>query len=391
MNTKVLLVDDEPNVLEAYRRNLRKRFTITTALSGAEGLAAIKAGGPFAVIVSDMRMPEMDGIEFLAKAKQQAPDTVRIMLTGNADQQTAVNAVNQGDIFKFLNKPCSPEQLTATLQSAIHQYQLVKAEQELLENTLKASIETLAEMLSLASPEVFGRTTRLKRHMKACAKILHLPNLWELESAALLSQIGCITLPDELTKKVLSLASLSDEEADLYKRHPLVGAQLIAKIPRLETIAATVKYQHKYYDGSGVPDDPLAGEEIPIGARIMRLLLDFDTLETAGLKGPAAVDKLRQRSGKYDPRILDAFAKFLTQQLGAQEQQISVAQLSSEMILAEDVYTKNGALLVCKGQQVSDSVAERLTNFWHNGHISNTVKVLIVRQQQDSTVAQKSG
>lgn len=382
MTAKVLLVDDEANVLEAYRRNLRNQFVITTALSGAEGLSALQSQGPFAVIVSDMRMPEMDGVEFLVNAKKIAPETVRIMLTGNADQQTAVDAVNKGDVFKFLNKPCSPEDMSAALESAVTQYQLIKAEQEVLENTLKASIETLAEVLSLVSPEVFGRTTRLKRHMEECAKILQLPNLWELESAALLSQLGCVTLPDELTKKVLSLSSLDKEESELYNRHPLMGAQLIGKIPRLETIAESVKYQNKYYDGSGSPEDNIQGEDLPIGARILRLLLDYDTLQTAGLKGGAALDKLKQRAGKYDPRVLDAFDRFLTRELGAQEQEVPVAQLTSEMILAEDVYTRGGTLLVCKGQQVSESVAERLTNFWHNGNINNKIKVIIVRNTE---------
>lgn len=376
MTEKILLVDDEPNVLDAYRRNLRKQFDLTTASRGAEGIEILKSQGPFAVIVSDMRMPEMDGVEFLMGAKKIAPDTVRMMLTGNADQQTAIDAVNKGDVFRFLNKPCPPEDLAQALNDAMKQYQLINAEKAVLENTLKASIETLAEVLSLISPQIFGRTTRIKRYMLECAKRLQLPNLWELESAALMSQMGCVTLPEELTKKVLGLSSLSEEENRQYHQHPLLGAQLISKIPRMEAVADAIKYQHKYFDGSGTPDDPIRGEEIPVGARILRILIDYDTLETAGLKGSAAIDKLRRRTDKYDPKVLDAFSAFLDEELGAQVQEVSVHQLSKTMILAQDVLTRNGALLVCKGQQITDSVAERLTNFCRNGAIDNKIQVV---------------
>ncbi|MCF7982068.1 MAG: response regulator [Pseudomonadales bacterium] len=386
MSKNILFVDDESNVLDAYRRNLRKQFNITTATSGAEGLTAIQTQGPFAVIVSDMRMPEMDGVEFLIKAKSLAPDTIRMMLTGNADQQTAIDAVNKGDVFRFLNKPCSPEDMAHSLSEAVKQYQLINAEKAVLENTLKASIETLAEVLSLISPDVFGRTTRIKRYMLACAKLLGLPNLWEFESAALMSQMGCVTLPEELTKKALSLSRLNEEELEQYNRHPLLGAQLIAKIPRMERVADSIKYQHKYYDGSGSPADAIQGEDIPIGARILRVLLDYDLLETAGLRGNAALEKLKRRGGKYDPTVLAAFEQFLNEELGAQEQEVSVTQLNDAMILAEDVITKGGTLLMCKGQQTSESVAERLTNFWHNGAIDNKVKVFLIKNTGDEEV-----
>lgn len=378
MNDKVLFVDDEPHVLDAYRRNLRKQFSISTALSGAEGLQLVESEGPFAVVVSDMRMPEMNGIEFLSSLKKKAPDTVRMMLTGNADQQTAVDAVNDGDVFRFLNKPCSPEDMAHSLNTGIEQYRLINAEREVLENTLKGSIEALAEVLSLVSPEVFGRTTRIKRHMQECAKILQLPNAWELESAAMLSQMGCVTLPEELTKKVLSHSSLDDEESQLYNRHPLMGAELIAKIPRMEAVADSIKYQHKYFDGTGSPADDIKGEDIPIGARILRLLLDFDLLETAGLHASVALDKLRTRSEKYDPQVIDALASILNQDIDSQEKEVSVTQLNTSMVLAQDVYTDSGTLLVCKGQQISQSVAERLLNFWRNGSIEEKMQVLVL-------------
>ena len=136
MSTKILCVDDDASILAAYQRNLRKQFPIDVALGGQEGLDAMANKGPYAVIVADMQMPGMNGVQFLTRAEEIAPDTVRIMLTGNADQKTAADAVNQGHVFRFLTKPCAPEELALMLSAALKQYRLVTAERELLEKTL---------------------------------------------------------------------------------------------------------------------------------------------------------------------------------------------------------------------------------------------------------------
>src|SRR5579862_8246205 len=133
MQERILCVDDEANILAAHQRNLRKQFALEVALGPDEGLAVLERNGPFAVVVSDMRMPVMNGVEFLSRVKQKWPDTVRMVLTGNADVSNAIQSVNQGNIFRFLTKPCPTEQFTHALQDGIAQYQLIKAERELLE------------------------------------------------------------------------------------------------------------------------------------------------------------------------------------------------------------------------------------------------------------------
>jgi len=142
MAEKILCVDDDPNVLSALERTLRKQYAIHTAEGAEEGIKAIEAEGPFAVIVSDLRMPGMDGIQFLAHVKEIAPDSVRIMLTGHADLKVSIEAVNEGNIFRFLTKPCPPEKLSKALDAGIELYRLVKAEKELLESTLRGSVST---------------------------------------------------------------------------------------------------------------------------------------------------------------------------------------------------------------------------------------------------------
>ncbi|NTV75314.1 MAG: response regulator, partial [Holophaga sp.] len=178
MSPKVLLVDDDPNILAAYTRTLRKRFQFDTAQGGDEALVCIRDSEPYGVILSDMRMPGMDGIQFLSRAKELSPDSVRIMLTGNADQNTAIEAVNQGNIFRFLTKPCDPDTLALSLEAGLKQYQLVTAERELVEGTLKGSLALLVDLLSIADPVAFARSQHLAPLAQKIAKAMDLESPW---------------------------------------------------------------------------------------------------------------------------------------------------------------------------------------------------------------------
>ena len=174
MPDKVLFVDDEMNVLSAFRRHLRHDYEVETATSGAEALELCETKGPFAVVVADMNMPGMDGVSLLSEIKQKYPDTIRIMLTGNATQKVAIDAVNEGSIFRFLTKPCPPEILQQVLEAGTRQYQLVTAEKELLEKTLSGSIRMLTDMLSLTNPLAFSLSSRLRLIVQHVVKELKL-------------------------------------------------------------------------------------------------------------------------------------------------------------------------------------------------------------------------
>ena len=149
---RVLFVDDEPSVLDGIRRTLRKQVDIQTAAGGADGLRIMQEAGPFALVVSDMRMPGMSGPQFLAKVREQAPETVRMILSGQADFQATIAAVNEGHIYRFLSKPCPGDQLFAAITDGLNQYRLITAEKVLLEQTLSGSVKMLIEILGLVSP-----------------------------------------------------------------------------------------------------------------------------------------------------------------------------------------------------------------------------------------------
>jgi response regulator RpfG family c-di-GMP phosphodiesterase len=375
-NKKILFVDDDQNILDSFRRNLYDTFDVVTALSGEEGLKAIETQGPFAVIVSDYRMPVMDGIKFLSEALKLAPDTIRIMLTGHADLQAAIDAVNEGNLFRFLLKPCPHKDLLKTIYAGIEQYRLVTAEKELLEKTLHGSIKVLSDILSIVNPIAFSHSARARSLATKIAKRLKLDNLWEVEIAAMLSQIGCVTIPTAILKKKYSGQQLAVEQEEMYLEHPLSGRNLLKNIPRLEKVAEGIIYQEKRYDGGGVPEDGIKGEQIPVLGRILKVVLDYDLLKLNGNSDLEAFNTMKARSQWYDPVILKALEEECFDENRVLEvKEIRIEELLIGMTIAEDILSKNGVLLVPGGQEISEALKQRLLNYRRFSGIKEPIKI----------------
>jgi len=373
---KVLFVDDETHVLSTIRRGLAEDFEVHTADSGARALEILESE-PFSVIVADCRMPKMDGIELLSRVSRERPDVVRVMLTGNTDQQTAVQALNTGEIFKFLNKPCDTEFLRSSVRQAVRQHELVTAEKQLLEQTLHGSIKALGELLSIAKPEAFGRTDRIRRKARELASLVPDVKLWELETAALLSQLGCIRLPPQLLDKVAHGKALNAEERAEFAAHATVGAELIARIPRLEYVAQIVLYQNKNYDGSGWPHDDAKGDRLPLEARILRTVMIHDELASQGLSEVKIIADLTQTKGRIDPGLLAALEQSARGASSSSERRVLPNELEAGMILKEDVKTDSGTMLLCRGAEVTQGFREHLKKLQESGLVTKRFLVAV--------------
>ncbi len=374
---EILFVDDEPRTLQAFERQLKKRFSIRTAGSASEALNILQADGPCAVIISDMRMPGMDGIQLLSLVKDLYPDMVRVMLTGNADQETAIEAVNSGEIFRFLTKPSTSEALTISLESALRQYRLNTAEKELLNQTLKGSVEVLCELLSLANATAFSSGYRIKKTVLEVANNLQLDRLWQYEIAALMSRIGCVTIPDDILRKIQTGGDLTRKEREMYQNHPNIGAKLIGKIPRLEHVAAMIQSQMRPYDTYDEEPGMLLTEEEKIGAQILKATIDHDYLLLQGLSHVDALRTMEMRQGAYNPEIL----RILTDKEVATER-VRIVTLNFEdiipgMVADEDILAKNGALIIPRGQEITWSVIQGLTNFLEHLGIRDPIRVRV--------------
>ena len=304
MRERILFVDDDANVLEAYQRKLQQALPVYTALGPHLGLRTLREKGPFAVVVADMNMPLMNGVEFLKNVRELSPDTVRMMLTGNSDVKTAMDAVNDGAVFRFLTKPCPSKLMGDSLVAAIEQHRLITAEKELLEGTLKGTAELLTEILSWVNPEAFGRTLQLRNTALGLAAKLNVKNEWEIGLAATLSQLGVMAIPQEILAKVSEGIELTNEEKLTLDSVPAVGHDLIERIPRLGDVAKIILYQQKRFCGEGFPDDATKENDIPVGARIMKVASDFHALRATGKSRQECLSEMKERDGWYDPSII---------------------------------------------------------------------------------------
>src|ERR1700737_4759461 len=250
----ILCVDDEPAVLEGLKLTLRRRFDVATATSGVEGLAVLEQNGGAAVVISDMRMPGMDGAAFLTKVRTLWPDSTRLALTGTPGRDAAAAAINEGQIFRFLTKPCAPDKLIAAVEAAVRQHQMVTAEKVLLQQTVLGSIRALVDVLAIVNPIAFGRGSRIKRLALDLAAAAGLPSSWELEAAALLSQLGYVSLPIELGEKAISGAALNADETLLLGEVPKLTQKLIARIPRLENVGTILSQAMRAISGKEQQD-----------------------------------------------------------------------------------------------------------------------------------------
>jgi response regulator RpfG family c-di-GMP phosphodiesterase len=372
---RVLLVDDEPRVLEGIALSLRRRYTIETAGTGAAALEILAQRPGVAVVISDMRMPAMDGKMFLNQARKVSPDTVRLVLTGQADLATAMAAVNEGQVFRFLTKPCPPAVLLPVIEAAVEQHRLLTSEHVLMEQTLRGAIKALTDVLSLANPAAFGRGTRVARSVGEMAKTLDMPDRWSLEVAALLSQLGFMTLPVELAERVHHGQPLTAEETEQVLRLPTVAEKILADIPRLELVrrilVACVRPVKRLAMGADEKSRFMLR-----ASHMLRIAMDYDDLINRGQAPEQALAALASRAF-FDPDVLAALtaAKTAATQ-DAEERQVPLTGLRPGMIAAEDIRMTNGALLVARGFELTAVFIDHAKSF-RPGTVREPIRVLL--------------
>jgi len=354
----ILCVDDEPQILQGLTLHLRRQYKVVTADSAAAALKLVAETSAPAVVVSDMRMPVMDGAALLKRMLQLHPETTRILLTGEPSRDSAATAVNEGQIFRFLTKPCAPDDLRAAVEAGVVQHRLVTAEKVLMQETLIGCINALIDVLAMTNPVAFGRTNRVKRLGLDLAAALGLTEFWQLEAAAMLSQIGYISLPAELVEKLYYGKRLTAEERALADGAPRVAQALLGRIPRIESVMEilTLSQDKQAADGT----DGL----LKTGADILRLVLAYDALIVAGNPVNAALQTLRGRAAVFGSQLLDRFTALLGSQAQAPAVfELAVAAVKPGMVILDDLRTTVGTLLVPKGFEVTNAFLERKRNF----------------------------
>lgn len=371
----LLLVDDEPKVLLGLGAYLKSRYTVHTAESGALGLERLAADPSIAVVVSDMRMPGMDGAQFLAQARALAPASVRLLLTGQTDIGSAIAAVNEGQIFRFLTKPTAPAVFLTTIEAAVAQHRLITAEKVLLEQTLRGSLRTMIEILALANPMLFGRAGRIKRTVTELAQQLGAEDHWQIEVAAMLSQIAHVSLPAEVVEKLARAADLSAEERAMAARLPEATDRLLAHIPRLEAVRVMLANAQEPFRQSEAIQPEAETQLVTLGSKLIKAAMVFDALTQGGLSSADAVGIMRAQRERFDQQVVTALGQLYAAEDNRKEIiEVPVGNLLSGMVLAEDLMTKAGVLLVARGFEVSATFMERIRNY-KPGSLQDSVRI----------------
>ncbi len=380
MNTekaRILFVDDEPFVLEGLRRQLHGRYEMELITSPARALSRMREAVPFNVIVADMVMPSMNGIELLRESARFSPDTVRVMLTGNREQSVAAEALNEGQVYRFLSKPCSSEELGQVIDAALEYHHHLVAERGLLQNTLSGAIKVLTDILHALDPVTFADAMEMREDLKELCQACNTPFTWELAIAAMLHGIGSVMIPHEIIVKSRNHdgGSLTPEEQAMMAKIPELGAKLIEAIPRLEGVAKIIRLQDRNYDGSSAfGRQTVAGESLPFGSRALKILKTAKQGVRQGNSLHKAFGEMLAQQGIFDLRLLSAALKLKRDQPHYEQaakdhfaQRTALVNEPSDLAVGQrmvrDVITKDGRLLISAGTLLSETMIERIKNF----------------------------
>ncbi|MEW6304174.1 MAG: HD domain-containing phosphohydrolase [Verrucomicrobiota bacterium] len=401
---RILVVDDEEIVMVALRETLsRTGYQVRTASSPLVALDLLKQDS-FAVIISDHQMPQMTGLEFLARAKEAQPDATRILITAVLSLDTVIDAINKGEIYRFIVKPWLREELLATVRNAVQRHDLLcrnavlqaatlamnekltqlngelearvrqVAEQneklaalnQALENNLRQSVALCLHTMDTFYPTLGSQARRVHAVCRAMAASLHLPpdEVQTLEICAWLYDIGLVGVPRQLIRKwQLEPFKLTEAEQTLIQQHPITGQELAGFAHNLESVGAIIRAHHERFDGDGYPDR-LQGEQIPWLARLLAVAVGF--AESSYYQDKEAVESVKLASGKaYDPEAVRAFLRALPNaSVPRRQREVLLNELRPGMVLARGVYTANGILLIPEGQELSGPSIDKLLN--HN-------------------------
>lgn len=386
---KVLLVEDDYQLRMLEKRLLQNLGHEAVLCEDAEvGLEQLKHEIP-PFILLDMVLPGMSGLEFARCVRNMPGGDVPYILAATSWPEDQLKSILEAGANDYIQKPIDinlfnvrvriAEQVIANIQDRHRMQQLMKemVTQDVLHSTLNGFIRMVTNLLSQVAPQAFGRSERVARIVADFASLVNLETDWELSAAAMLCQIGCVGIPADVLNRALADEVLSEQEYLLFSAHARNGAEMLGQVPRMEAVARMVAYQLKHYDGSGLPEDALKGDDIPVGARILKIALDLDALNQRNIADAEAFRELASRKGWYDPKLLDIFAHTGERPQRGEARRVWVEQLEDGMVLAENVVSKSNAMLVMKGHVITPMIRKQLGNFSRNYHIRQPIEVYV--------------
>jgi response regulator RpfG family c-di-GMP phosphodiesterase len=413
----ILCVDDEPSILSALRRLFRANgFQVIAAESGQHGLTLLETES-VDLVISDMRMPEMDGVVFLEHVRQRWPDILRLLLTGYADVTSIMGAINRGEIYRYIAKPWDDNDIILTVRGALEKSALerekkrlealvlvqneelkahnanleIKVEErtreikqanlalhganERLKNNFLTSIKMFTGLIELRDKRLAGHSRRVAELARRVAQEMGLDNrqAQEVFVAGLLHTIGMVGFEDHLLDT--PVASMSARQKEAFRKHPARAEELLMPLQELKATVEIIGAQLERYDGSGYPNG-VAGKQIPLGARILAFASDYDSLQL-GILEPrplspeqAQAFMVQRRGHQYDPLVVDAFAAMYRDpvhlsevEVSPQTKSVQSRELQTGMVLSKDLISPGGLLLLTAGHVLDAAVIRKIVSF----------------------------
>ncbi len=410
----LLFVDDEANILSALKRLFRPLgYRIFTAGGGAEGLQIFEQNH-IDLVISDMRMPEMNGAQFLEQARARWPDTMRILLTGYADVTSTIDAINKGEIYRYVSKPWDDNDITLVVRHALELKNLEQEKKRLealtvqqndelkdlnanleakvrerteevrqtmgflevankqLKDSYLTTLKVFSNLMELREGAMAGHSRRVADHSRRLALRLGMAvgEVQDVMFAGLLHDIGKIGLSDRLLHKPFS--TLTTEERTEVIRHPVTGQAALMALENMKEAGRLIRGHHERFDGLGYPDG-LVGMAIPKGARILAVANDYDALQIGTVMSKSLTETeareylLEGRGKRYDPKVVDVYLEMLGGAEASSSAGLEVKMPSSAlrrgMVLARDLTSPDGLLLLSRDYLIDDAMIEQIRNF----------------------------
>lgn len=374
-NKRLLYVDDEENLLSSFRSLMRKEDVDVYLLKESTAIVdMLKTNGPFAVVISDQRMPEMQGVEVLQAVWEAHPDTIRILMTGFSDMTSTIRAINEGKIARYVGKPWQDDDLRAIVHEAITHYNLQKENEflverlrernanlkEVLDGTVRETIRILGDLLGHVNPTAGAWSQRIKRLGLTALSIM--PDVdererWEISCAFDLFSFGLAIQPVTVQAAITKIGMSALERFPAAKNHHLVAATILDSIPRFKGVANIVRLQEKDFNGIGDPVElHVEGKDIPLGARILHILLGLERETTPGFKGREVLDRMSKEPHRYDVDIIKLILGYRRTSTGERVLTVTRAEdLNPGMVLQDDIITKSGQMLLKRNFAITAS------------------------------------
>ncbi len=356
MSGRVLFVDDDQMLLSSMERCLGLKFELETANSGPEALRKIEeATNPYPVVISDMQMPVMDGIQFIEQARELTKSTVFLMLTGNQDVHTAIRAVNEGEVFRFLNKPCDPSDIAAAITTAQREYRLDTAERKLLSKTFVGATGILGDVIEILQPELQGRAGRTEQFAEDLRERCGIESRWEYKIAAKLALVGQALHPG-LGNAAPTSKKATEELATAYES----ASRMVDRIPRLGLVSQIIRSAASTDGELPVLDPRGDGDVVRIGAVLLRVAQLVESMSHVGIEPEQAEIEIAKTLPNLNPQLLAAARAVFPIDCVPEGVPVDVEDLQPDMVLQSNLVRADGETLLRAGRRLSQTHIDKL-------------------------------